>query len=240
MRVVFGVDVSKASSEVAILVNGDKVHGYTMPNDSIGFNRLLGNLKTVQNPEIVFEATGVYSRRLQAFLEDNGYAYTRLNPLEAKKQLDSLRVRKTDKIDAQKLAQSQFILNRKPTYVQEEVYHELRDLSRFYQNLTEDIVRTKNRLHKVLQVTFPELESILSTPTGEQYWKLVTAFPCKEIVLELSIDELSTVIQNSTSKRISDKRVASLADKLTELAKQSYCAIKKTSPMLEEVRYYAQ
>ena len=59
-------------------------------------------------------------------------------------------------------------------------------------------------------------------------------------VLELSIDELSTVIQNSTSKRISDKRVASLADKLTELAKQSYCAIKKTSPMLEEVRYYPQ
>ena len=91
-----------------------------------------------------------------------------------------------------------------------------------------------------MQVTFPELESILSTPTGEQYWKLVTAFPCMEIVLELSIDELSTVIQNSISKRISDKRVASLADKLTELAKQSYCAIKKTSPMLEEVRYYAQ
>lgn len=91
-----------------------------------------------------------------------------------------------------------------------------------------------------MQVTFPELESILSTPTGEQYWKLVTAFPCKEIVLELSIDELSTVIQNSTSKRISDKRVASLADKLIELAKQSYCAVKKTSPMLEEARYYSQ
>ncbi|GLB79212.1 IS110 family transposase [Streptococcus alactolyticus] len=240
MRVVFGVDVSKASSEVAILVNGDKVHGYTMPNDSIGFNRLLGNLKTVQNPEIVFEATGVYSRRLQAFLEDNGYAYTRLNPLEAKKQLDSLRVRKTDKIDAQKLAQSQFILNRKPTYVQEEVYHELRDLSRFYQNLTEDIVRTKNRLHKVLQVTFPELKSLLSTPTGEQYWNLVTTFPCKEMVLKLSSDELSHVIRNSTSKRISEKRVAYLAEKLTELAKQSYCAVKKTSPVIEEVRYYAQ
>ncbi len=233
MRVVFGIDVSKASSEVAILVNGDKVHGYTMPNDSIGFNRLLGDLKTAQNPETVFEATDVYSRRLQAFLEDNGYAYTRLNPLEAKKQLDSLRVRKTDKINAEKLAQSQFVLNRKPTYVQEEVYQELRDLIRFYQNLTEDIVRTKNRLHKVLQVTFPELESLLSTPTGEQYWNLVTAFPCKEMVLELSSDELSHVIRNLTSKRISDKRVTYLAEKFTELAKQSYRAAKKTSPVLK-------
>ena len=82
-RVVFGIDVNKASSEVTILVNGEKVHGYTIPNDAIGFNRLFGELKTVHQPEIVFEATGVYSRRLQAFFENNSYAYTRLNPLES-------------------------------------------------------------------------------------------------------------------------------------------------------------
>ncbi|MDN2987359.1 transposase, partial [Streptococcus suis] len=143
-------------------------------------------------------------------------------------------------IDAEKLAQSQFVLNRKPTYVQEEVYQNLRDLSRFYQNLTEDIVRAKNRLHRVLQVTFPELENILSTPSGEQYWNLVIAFPCKDCVLELSNDELSKSIRLSTSKRISDKRVADLAEKLIALANQSYCAVKKTSPILEEVRYYTK
>ena len=240
MRAVFGIDVSKTSSEVAILVNGEKVHGYTILNDAIGFNRLLGDLKTVHNPEIIFEATGVYSRRLQAFLEEYGYAYTRLNPLEAKKQLDSLRVRKTDKIDAEKLAKSQLVHNRKPTYVQEEVYQHLRDLSCFYQNMTEDLVRTKNRLHKVLQVTFPELENLLSTPTGEQYWNLVMAFPCNEFVLSLSQSNLCEIIRQSTSKRISEKRIAYLTDKLIKLAKQSFCAVKKTSPMLEEVRYYAQ
>lgn len=240
MRTVFGIDVSKASSEVAIVINGEKIHGYTMPNDTIGFTRLLDDLKTVQKPEIIFEATGVYSRRLQAFLEENGYAYTQLNPLEAKKQLDSLRVRKTDKIDAETLAISQFVLNRKPTYIQEEVYQELRDLSRFYQNLTEDIVRTKNRLHKVLQVTFPEMENILSTPTREQYWNLVMTFPYKDFVLELSKDEPLEGIRQSTSKRISDKRVAYLAQKLAALANQSYCAVKKNSPILEEVRYYAK
>ena len=58
MRTVFGIDVSKASSEVAILVNSETVHGYTMPNDTIGFRRLLEDLKQVQTPEIVFEATG--------------------------------------------------------------------------------------------------------------------------------------------------------------------------------------
>ena len=230
MRTVFGIDVSKASSEVAILVNGERVHGYTMPNDIIGFSHLLEDLKTVSNPEIIFEATDVYSRRLQAFLEENSYDYTRLNPLEAKKQLDGLGVRKTDKIDAEKLASSQFVLNRKPTYVQEKVY----------QNLTEDIVRTKNRLHKVLQVAFPEIEILLSTPTGEQYWNLVSIFPTKHWVLELSEVEVKETIRNSTSKRISENRVANLAEKLVGLAKQSYSAVSKTSPMIEEVRYYAQ
>ncbi|HER9489446.1 IS110 family transposase [Streptococcus canis] len=240
MRTVFGIDVSKTNSEVAIVINGEKVHGYTIANDAIGFSRLLDDLKTVSCPEIIFEATGVYSRRLQAFLEENSYTYTRLNPLEAKKQLDSLRVRKTDKIDAEKLASSQFILNRKPTYIQNQVYQELRDLSRFYQNLTEDMVRAKNRLHKVLQITFPQLENILSTPTGEQYWKLVTAFPCNAFVVNLTKVELMDTIRVSTSKRISDKRVAYLRDKLLDLAHQSYCAVKKTSPIIEDVRYYAQ
>ena len=61
MRAVFGIDVSKTSSEVAILVNGEKVHGYTILNDAIGFNHLLGDLKIVHNPEIIFEAIGVYT-----------------------------------------------------------------------------------------------------------------------------------------------------------------------------------
>ncbi|HEM2783530.1 TPA: IS110 family transposase, partial [Streptococcus suis] len=63
---------------------------------------------------------------------------------------------------------------------------------------------------------------------------------CKDFVLDLSKDELSESIRQSTSKRISDKRVAYLAEKLIALANQSYCAVKKTSPMLEEVRYYAK
>ena len=140
-------------------------------------------------------------------------------------------------IDAKKLAISQFTLNRKSSYVQEETYQNLRDLSRFYQNLTEDIVRTKNRLHKVLQVTFPELEQVLSKPTGEQYWNLIITF---QLVFELSEAELLKAIRKSTSKRISEKRLTSLADKLLVLANQSYPAVKKTSPILEEVRYYAK
>ncbi|MFX3854071.1 IS110 family transposase, partial [Streptococcus suis] len=95
----------------------------------------------------------------------------------------------------------------------------------------EDIVRVTHRRHQVLQVTFPEIETVLSKPTGEHYWNLVTAFPYKDFVLDLSKDELLERIRQSTSKRISDKRVSYLAEKLIALANQSYCAVKKTSPM---------
>ncbi|NYS49896.1 transposase, partial [Streptococcus danieliae] len=71
-------------------------------------------------------------------------------------------------------------------------------------------------------------------------WELVTAFPSSYFVLDLSTRELADIIRKSTSKRISDQRVAELTEKLISLAKQSYCAVKKDSPMLEQARYYAQ
>lgn len=41
--------------------------------------------------------------------------------------------------------------------------------------------------------------------------------------------------ENQPPSEFPKKRVAHLVDKLTEIAKQSYCAVKKTSPILEEV-----
>ena len=96
--------------------------------------------------------------------------------------------------------------------------------------MNEDLVRAKNRLHKVLQVTFPELENLLSTPTGEQFWNLMMAFPCKEFVLSLSQSDLCEIIRQSTSKHISEKRIAYLTDKLIKLSKQSFCAISQNHP----------
>ena len=56
-------------------------------------------------------------------------------------------------------------------------------------------------------------------------------------MLELSEVELKETIRQSTSKRISENRVGNLAEKLVGLVKQSYSAISKTSPIIEEVKY---
>ena len=71
MRFVFGIDVSKATSNVAIAVDGQVFNEFKITNDSLGFNQLLIELQQVKQPEVVFEATGVYSRRLRSFLQQN-------------------------------------------------------------------------------------------------------------------------------------------------------------------------
>ena len=96
LKTVFGIDVSSRKSNVCIMVNGQKVNDYAISNDMVGFNRLLGDLKQVTKPQIIFEATGVYSRRLQAFLDMHELRYVMMNPLEAKRKTkDDLHQNKT-------------------------------------------------------------------------------------------------------------------------------------------------
>ena len=66
MRVIFGIDVSKASSEVAILVNGEKIHGYTIPNDAIGFNRLLGDIRRFYSANQIIAFIGIDLRHYES------------------------------------------------------------------------------------------------------------------------------------------------------------------------------
>ncbi len=105
MKVVFGIDVSKSASTVCELI-GESKNEFEITNDRPGFLQLLKELHVFAiHPQIIFEATGVYSRRLQTFLEDYGYDYIILNPLKAKKEMDQgLRHNKTDRNDAYHLA----------------------------------------------------------------------------------------------------------------------------------------
>lgn len=100
----------------------------------IGFNQLKAALDDYTDPEVVFEATGAYSRRLERFLVDHNYRFVRLNPLQAQIELAQFRYNKTDANDAQNLARSSFHKKRHLTSSESLDYQNLRDLNRFYQN----------------------------------------------------------------------------------------------------------
>ena len=151
LKTVFGIDVSSRKSNVCIMVNGQKVNDYAISNDMVGFNRLLGDLKQVTKPQIIFEATGVYSRRLQAFLDMHELRYVMMNPLEAKRKTkDDLHQNKTDKLDALYLAKLQSEHPQRLAYVQNKEYQELMANNRIYEQASHDLITNKNRLHKAV------------------------------------------------------------------------------------------
>ncbi|HAT54230.1 MAG TPA: IS110 family transposase [Lactobacillus sp.] len=240
MKHVIGIDVSKATSQVAVVTDEQVLKQFKITNDAFGFETLNQSIKQFETvPEIVFEATGVYSARLQHFLEINNYPYYRLNPLAAKKQMDQLRPQKNDVSDALGLAQTQLKFARKETFVELPIYYELTALSRQYQELTSDTVMFKNRLHTALQWTFPEIEKLMSQAAGERYWQIVSLFPHARRVINRSVQEITERLLSTGPKQMRKKHAEMLAIKLYKLASASAPAVPSSSSRCETIQYYA-
>ena len=228
LKTVFGIDVSSRKSNVCIMVNGQKVNDYAISNDTGGFNQLLDDLKQVTNPQIIFEATGVYSRRLQAFLDMHELRYVMMNPLEAKRKTkDNLHQNKTDKLDALYLAKLQSEHPQRLAYVQSEEYQELMANNRIYEQASHDLITNKNRLHKAIQLTFPEIEHLMANPRGKNYWSIVLRFPHPDIVLETKKADIIDFLKSLSG--IGEKRANDIMQSLIRLAKVACPAVKKDS-----------
>lgn len=236
---VFGIDVSSRDSSVCELRGQTKIE-FKITNDTAGFTQLLKELQVfAKHPQIIFESTGVYSRRLQAFLDDYDYQYVIMNPLTAKKEMDQgLRYNKTDKNDACHLALIQ-LQKHHPFFKKEaEAYHKMQALDRSYDELTRDLVAAKNRLHRILQLTFPEIETLLSTAAGNNYWQIVKLYPHCQIVRSLDEDTIANSLLQF--KSIGQKRAQKMATKLKELADKAYPATAQDSPETVDAVYYAE
>ncbi|MHA6260749.1 IS110 family RNA-guided transposase, partial [Sporosarcina sp. CAU 1771] len=192
-----------------------------------------------EQPHIVFEATGVYSRPLERFMRDNGYGYYLLNPLEAKLQCDTLRVHKTDRSDAHQLALTHFTNNRRIKTNSDDVYNQLKALSRQYSELDDELSIVRSRMHKVIQVTFPELEEIF-TSKSQLFLNVAQLFPHPDIVLTYSKTIIKNRILANTNKRMSVEKAEEKAVKLLEAAEQSYPAVSSTDVYCDQVIVYAK
>ncbi len=102
MRHVIAFDISMGKSYL-VIYNAEKqcIFEKEIKHSKLEFEKLQNKIQELNNqtgklPEIVFEATGIYFRQLERFMQDNQYTYCLLNPMEAKLQCDSLWIHKTD------------------------------------------------------------------------------------------------------------------------------------------------
>lgn len=246
MKHVVAFDVSKGKSTMVIYnqykqceFEGEILHNRSSFEDLDMTLRDLTN-KDAQAPEIIFEATGSYSKGLEKFLQDRSYAYCCINPLEAKTQMAKMRRQKTDKGDAHELAKSHFKEERRETHhSKDDYYSQMRALTRYYEEVSAEKEHLFNRMHAILQLSFPELESFCST-SSVLFLNIVQAYPHPEEVLDCSKTSLRNRIKKSTGKNISDIQAEEKRMVLIELAKNSYPAINRTDVQCQQLKDYAK
>ncbi|MGN7388034.1 IS110 family transposase, partial [Sporosarcina sp. SAFN-015] len=176
---------------------------------------------------------------LEGFLQKQHYPYIRLNPLEAKLQMASMRRHKTDSSDAHELAKSHFKSDRQETYVQEDYFEQMRALGRYYDDLEKEIRHNYNRLHAFLQLSFPLFEKVFSKNSA-MFLNIVQLYPHPACLHKLSREELGSQIKRATRKIISTQKAEEKAVLLIAAGKNSYSAIGPKDVRCEHLRHYAK
>lgn len=162
MKYGVGIDVSKGKSTVAVLsLEGEVIEEpFEINHDINGLNLLEEKLKDIpkEDLKIVMEETGTYHLPVLGYLLDKGYFVVAENALKIKKYLDrGLRKAKTDKKDSYKLAEytcdNWYKLNK--VRDNDEIYDNLRFLSRQYINNINVQVKQKNNFSNLCDLLFP-------------------------------------------------------------------------------------
>ena len=104
------------------------------------------------------EPTGYYWFALAAWMISNGISVVQVNPYAVKqsKEIEDNSQLKDDRKDPKLIANLVKDGNYGMPYLPEKIYADLRRLSMFRDQLTEDRIRNVNRLHRELKIYFPE------------------------------------------------------------------------------------
>ncbi|MGG0646458.1 IS110 family transposase [Bacillus mycoides] len=245
MKHVIAFDVSMGKSYM-VIYNAQKqcVFESEIKHSKPDFKKLQEKIhkltdETGESPEIVFEATGIYSRQLERFMQNNQYTYCLLNPLEAKIQCDSLRIHKTDRSDAHRLALTHFTVTRRVSTGTDNLFYQLKSLSRLYSELDDELSIIRGRMHKVIQLTFPELERIF-TSKSDLFLNFVQLFPHPDCVLGLSKTIIKNRIRANTNKKTSNITAEKKAIQILEIAKICYPAVSQNDVLCDQLKLYAR
>lgn len=141
-----GVDVDSKYLQLSIRKEG-KYTRKRISNTDNGCQQVIELAQQHGVDLIVFEATGNYSRRLSMALSNANIDWAELNPRQVRDLAKGLgRLHKTDKADADLLADLAFLFCPKSAQPRSQVHLELRDISRQIFSLTEDRANIKKRL----------------------------------------------------------------------------------------------
>lgn len=214
------IDVSKGSSHVCGFRRATQPHGkiFRISHDSQGFEslKLLSqnlNEVTNQTPIFIFETTGIYHRAMKRYFDMNQLPYKEVSPLLAAKHRKNSAIRsgKTDARDTHALSKLFYDTDIKLNQSGDEVYHELKQLHRYYLSLTSLLVKCKVHFNEKLDVIFPNFRKEIAVDVYKRYYlELLKQYPHPEVLSSKRVDAIENVLirygaRTSTARRKAER-----------------------------------
>jgi len=224
--VYVGIDVAKDKHD-CIILDGNGVilaDSFVFTNNLDGFNLLMEKINSVsdslENVKIGLEATGHYSYNILGFLTEKGLTTYVLNPLHTnlyRKGL-SLRKTKTDKVDASTIAIMIMHEHFLKSYSNISYHNEnLKSLTRYRFDLVAQRAKLKNSIARLVNILFPELESLVSGLHLKAVYVLLSEYPSANQIANTHLTKLTNLlVANSKGHFTRD-----FAIKLREIAQNS-------------------
>ena len=221
-----GIDVAKDKHDCFIINSEGEVlyDVFTIQNNMTGFEDLLFKIKTAEpNPDKIrvgLEATGHYSCNILGFLKNVGLETIVINPLytSLSRKSISLRKTKTDKVDARTIANMIMSdVSLKP--YSDKLYHneDLKSLTRYRFDKISQRAKLKQSISRLVNILFPELETLVSTLHGKAVYALLTEFPSAQNIASANLKHLTHLLDTASKGRF--KRAS--ADQIRETARRS-------------------
>ena len=231
---IVSIDVSKGKSDYQAFKNLNVKYtgSRSIKHTKEGFDEIVNLVREMEKKLetevcVVYEATGVYHRVLKKVLEDNNIKQFIINPLLSAKtrKNDSLRSPKTDKLDPKSIAKTYYSHSLHNSHKQETIYHELRELSRYYEDILVHIRKDKVAFRAQLDIVFPGYDTLYDDLYGPVALAVIEKYPHPEMLQKKKINTVSKVVQSKTCHRqaVSD----TMADKAIEYSKTIYSGCDK-------------
>lgn len=169
-----------------------------------GFKELL-NLKEKIRREynedciIIFESTGVYHKALQTYLDEHSFKYTIISPLlSAKVRKSDIRGTKTDAKDCASIAKVFYLKELRIYSKSDEIYDDLKEKSRYYDFLVDEMKRWKIEFRRILDIIYPGFDKVFNNLYIDYVQEILLEYPHPEMIRHKRLDTIAKFIEKHT------------------------------------------
>ena len=250
---IITVDVSKGNCHYQpFLEKGKPLRKPKILYDTIeGFEELQKSIdlteeKSGSKVSIVFEATGVYHRCLQKYLDDHDIPYYIISPLlSAKYRQTNLHANKTDALDCGHIAKAYYGDERLYVFEkQEDRFIVLQRLNRMYEDELQHLRKRKVAFRSTLDIIYPRLDKCFNGKASlydPVIMEILKKYPHPKLLLKHKEETIAKAIERRTDHNV--LFISKIVHKVYECAMKCYSGcdvddieVRKLPDMIEELQ----